>query len=92
MGIGIQSYADIRVSHNVLQRFGIHPAFCHIGTKGVAADMGCDFGKLYFVDAVVLVADMLKVMFPMECDHWHRVFVKKKESGVTINHRLFARF
>ena len=90
MGIGIQSHADIRVPHNVLQRFGVHSALCHIGTKGVAADMGCDFGKLYLVDAVVFVADMLEVVLPVQGDHWHLIFIQKKKSGVAIDHRLFA--
>ena len=55
MGVGIQRDADIRVTHDILQGLGVHAAFRHVGTEGVAAHMRCDFRKLNFVDAVVLV-------------------------------------
>ena len=55
MGVGIQRDADIRVTHDILQGLGIHAAFRHVGTEGMAAHMGRDLRKLNFVDAVVLV-------------------------------------
>ena len=55
MGIGVRRDADIRMTHDILQGFGIHAAFCHVGTEGVAAHMRGDFRKLYFVDAAVPV-------------------------------------
>ena len=45
MGIGVQRNADIRVTHDILQGFGIHAALCHIGAKGMAAHMGVIFGS-----------------------------------------------
>ena len=55
MGIGVQRDAAIRVTHDILQGFGIHAALCHVGTEGMTAHMRGDFRKLNFVDAVVLV-------------------------------------
>ena len=55
VGIGVQCDADVRMSHDVLQCFGVHSALCHVGAESVSAHMGGDFRKLYFVNAVVLV-------------------------------------
>lgn len=55
MGIGVQRDADIRVTHDILQGFGIHAALCHIGAESMAAHMRGDFRKLNFINAVVLV-------------------------------------
>ena len=79
------------MSHNVLQGFRVHSALCHVGAESMPAHMRCNFRKLYSVDAVVLVADMLKVMFPVKADHRHIVFVQKQETGVSVDHRLFGR-
>ena len=35
MGIGVQCYADVAVSHDILQGLGTHTGLCHIGTEGV---------------------------------------------------------
>ena len=45
MGIGVQRDADIRVTHDILQGFGVHAALCHVGAEGMAAHMGRDFRK-----------------------------------------------
>ena len=55
MRVGVQSNADIRMTHDILQSFGVHTAFRHVGAEGVAAHMRGDFRKLYFVDAAVPV-------------------------------------
>ena len=39
MGVGIQRYADVCMTHDVLQCLGVHPGFCHIGTEGMSAHM-----------------------------------------------------
>ena len=75
MGIGVQRDADIRMTHDILQGFWIHTALGHVGAEGMAAHMGRDFWKLNFVNAVVLLQNTLKVMLPMESDHWHIVLV-----------------
>ena len=39
MGVGVQGYTDVCVTHDILQGFRIHPGFCHIRAKGVPAYM-----------------------------------------------------
>lgn len=39
MGVSIHGYADVCVSHDVLQCVWIHPGFRHIGAEGVSAHM-----------------------------------------------------
>ena len=89
VGIGVQRDADICVTHDILQGFGIHTAPCHVGAEGMAAHMGRDFGKLNFVNAVVFLQNMLEVMFPVEGDHGHVILVQKQETSIPIDHRLF---
>ena len=89
VGIGVQRDADIRVTHDILQGFGIHAALCHVGAEGMAAHMGCDLGKLHLVNAVVFLQNMLEVMFPVEGDHGHVILVQKQETSIPIDHRLF---
>ena len=89
VGIGVQRDADICVTHDILQGFGIHTAPCHVGAEGMAAHMGRDFGKLNLVNAVVFLQNMLEVMFPMEGDHRHIVLVQEQETRIPIDHRLF---
>ena len=45
MRVGVQSNADIRMPHDILQRFGVHTALCHIGAEGMPEHMGCDLGQ-----------------------------------------------
>ena len=91
MGIGVQRDADIRVTHDVLQSFRAHAAARHVGTEGVPAYMGCDLRKLYFINAVVLIQDMLEVMLPMEGNHGHLVLVQKQEARIAFDDRLLLR-
>ena len=35
MGVSVQGYTDVCVTHDILQGFRIHPGFCHIRAKGV---------------------------------------------------------
>ena len=65
MGVNIQRHADVRMTHDILQCLWIHSGFRHIGTEGVPAYMGCDFGHLHLVNAVILVANVLKILLPM---------------------------
>lgn len=55
MGVSIQRYADVCVAHDVLQCFGVHPRFCHIGTEGVSAHMRGYFRHLDAVNLVILL-------------------------------------
>ena len=44
----------------------------------MSAHMGRDLRKLYFVDFIVLGADMLKVMLPVKGDHRHLILVRNR--------------
>ena len=46
---------------------------------------------MYLIDTVVLLADMLKILFPMQRNHRAVVFVQKQESGVSLYYRLDLR-
>ena len=89
MGVGVQRYADVTVTHDILQGFGVHTALCHVGTEGMSAHMGRDFRKLNFVNAVVFLQNMLEVMLPMEGDHGHVILVQEQKARVSVDHRLF---
>lgn len=49
MSIGVRRHADIRVPHNLLQRLWVHARLCHIGAKGMTADMGRHLWHIIFV-------------------------------------------
>lgn len=89
MGVGIQRDSDVAVSHNVLQRLGIHAGFCHIGAEGVSAYMGCDFWHLHPVNAVILVANVLKILLPVQCHHGHPILVQIEETAFSADEGLF---
>ena len=89
MRVGVQSNADIRMPHDILQRFGVHTALCHIGAEGVSTHMRGDLRKLNSVDFIVLGADMLKVMLPVKGDHRHLILVQKQEAGVPVHRSWF---
>ena len=42
MGVNIQRYADVRMTHDILQCLWIHSGFRHIRTEGVPAYMRGD--------------------------------------------------
>ena len=88
MGVGIQRYANVAVTHDVLQCLGIHTGFGHIGAECVPAHMGRDLGHLYLVNAVVLVQGVLEVMLPMHCHHRAVILVKEQEARIAVNGRL----
>ena len=73
------------MTHKVLQRFGIHTAFCLVGAVGMTAHMGCNQGKLFLVNAVVLFPGVLEVMLPMHCHHRAVILVKEQESRIAVN-------
>lgn len=50
MSVSIQGDANVRVSHQILQSFGIHTAFGHVGTKRMSANMRCDVGQLFPIE------------------------------------------
>ena len=53
MGVNIQRYADVRMTHDILQRLWIHSGFRHIGTKSVSAYMRCNVWHLYSVNIII---------------------------------------
>ena len=42
--VGVQRHADIAVTHDILQRLGIHTGLCHIGAEGMPTHMRGDLG------------------------------------------------
>lgn len=66
------------MAHQILQSFGIHAAFSHVGTISMSAHMRCDFGHLYLVDFVVLLADMLEILLPVQRHHGTPILSKYK--------------
>ena len=91
MGVDIHRYADVGMTHDVLQRFGIHSGFCHIGAEGVPAYMRGDLGHLDAVDLVVLLHDVLQVFFPVQGDHWPFILVQKQKADVAVDHGFYFR-
>ena len=85
MGISVQRYGYVTVSHDILQRLRTHSRLCHIGTEGMPAHMGRDLRQLYPVDLIILGYNMLHILFPMQCYHGHIVLVQEQKSGVTIH-------
>ena len=88
VGVGVHRYANLGMTHKVLQRFGIHTAFCLVGAVGMAAHMGRNQGKLFLVNAVVLLPGVLEVMLPMHCHHRAVILVKEQETRIAVNGRL----
>ena len=66
MGVSVQGYTDVCVTHDILQGFRIHPGFCHIRAKGVPAYMRCNDRHLYFISIIILLNDMLEIMLPVQ--------------------------
>ena len=88
MSVSIQGDANVRVSHQILQSFGIHTAFGHVGTKRMSANMRCDVRQLFPIELVVARTDVIEVVFPVHCNGWVSVLVKKEKTAFTVNHRL----
>ena len=88
MSVSIQGDANVRVSHQILQSFGIHTAFGHVGTKRMSANMRRDVGQLFPIELVVARTDVVEVVFPVHCNGWVSVLVKKEKTAFTVNHRL----
>ena len=65
VGVGVQRHTDIAVTHDILQRLGIHPRLCHVGAESMPTHMGCDLGQLHTVGLVVLGNHMLHVLLPV---------------------------
>ena len=84
MGVSIQRDSDVAVSHNVLQRLGIHAGFGHIGAECVSAHVGRDFGHLHPVNAVRCAHEMLAKVDELQ-QKWLSEGKPKIEIGVGIN-------
>ena len=57
----------------------------------MSANMGRDLGELFLIDAVILLADMFKVFFPMQSYHRHSVLVQIKKAAFALNVRFYHR-
>ena len=56
------------------------------------AYMGRDLWHLHFIDAVVLLTNMLEVFLLMQGYHRHIIFIQIQESAFAIYHRLGFHF
>ena len=92
MRVGVQRHADIAVSHDILQRLGIHSGLCHVGTESVPTHMGCDLRQLHTIGLVVLGNHMLHVLLPVKRHHRHIVLVQAEETRMAVDHRFLPRF
>ena len=88
MGVSVQGYTDVCVTHDILQGFRIHPGFCHIRAKGVPAYMRGNFRHLDTVNFIVFLNNMLQILFPVKGNHRHIVFIQKQESCISFHHRF----
>ena len=78
MGVSVQGYTDVCVTHDILQGFRIHPGFCHIRAKGVPAYMRGNFRHLDTVNPILFLNDMLRVLLPVKGNHRHVVLSRNK--------------
>ena len=62
VGVDVEGHARVGVPHEVLQALEVDPAVGHLGTEGVAQDVGRDGGQLVLVGVVVSVYDPLHHM------------------------------
>ena len=92
MSVSVQRHADIAVTHDILQRLGVHPGLGHIGAKSMPTHMGCDLGQLHTVGLVVLVHSVGHVLLPVQRNHRHIILVQEQKTSVTVDHRLFPGF
>lgn len=88
MGVGVHRYTNLGMAHQVLQGFGIHTAFGLVGAVCMAAHMGSNQGKLFLVNAVVLLPGVLEVMLPMHCYRGTVILIQEQESRIAVNGRL----
>ena len=78
MGIGVHCNTDVRMSHQVLQSFGIHARLRHIGTVGVSTYMRCDVRHLHSVNIIITLYHVIESMLPVHCYFWISVLVKNR--------------
>ena len=50
--------------------------------------MRCDVRQLFPIELVVARTDVIEVVFPVHCNGWVSVLVKKEKTAFTVNHRL----
>ena len=79
MRVGIHRYADVRMTHQVLQRLRIHPSPCHVRAVGVAAYMRRKRRHLYSVDLIVTVGRIPKIVLPVQGDQRFSILVVVKK-------------
>ena len=76
------------MAHQVLQRFRVHAALCHVGAKCVPANMRCDFGKLRLISPIILLQRIVKILFPVKRYFRFPVFVQKQKTCLSTYKRF----
>ena len=91
MRVGVHGDADVAVSHEILQRLGIHACPRHVGAVGVAADMRRDRRQLLAVDFIVSLPRVLEPMLPMHRHLRHALLVIKQEPRAAADDWFYRR-
>ena len=86
MRVYVERHPDIRVPHQVLQRFRIHPGSRLVAAVGMATHVRSDVRHLHPVYLVVAVDHVIEAMLPMHRYQRHPLIIQVQESGITINH------
>lgn len=84
MRVCVQSNANFRMPHHVLQHFRIHTLSGHIRAVCMAADMRRNQRQLVFVRFVIALPDPLKNMLPMQRDSRPSIVIQTQKAAYAI--------
>ena len=70
------------MSHKILKRFRIHPAFCHVAAVGMPANVWSNVWHLNPVNIIVAAYHTVESVFPVHGYQRHSFFVSEKESNM----------
>ena len=90
--VHIHRDADVRMSHQVLERLRIHACLGLIGAIGVPAHMRRDVGHLHPVDIIVPAYHMIESMLPVHGHKRHAILIIEEESAITIDELFLSRW
>lgn len=91
MRIDVQRHSDVRMSHQILGRLGIHAGFRHIAAVSMAADVRRDVWHLYPVNLIIPLDHMVEPVFPVHRYQWHPILIREKETSIATHYFLKSR-
>lgn len=89
MGICIQRYADVRMSHQVLKCFGIDTGLRHIAAIGMSANMRRYLRQFLFINGIspirrlITISEIFPMSFAKKTDYMSSHQVRKEEKAIT---------